>query len=402
MLNIFRGGLIFIFFQLLLACHQNTENANATSENKYSLFIIDKAGKKFLVETNDLKSGEINPDKQNILNNIEGIHREMIVHNGYYFRLNPKTKEFTKYRNINNKLRVSGTFPLDNFYIENYIWITEDSLIIFDTNIKETPQSFNYIKIDTRDMKFIRGKLPIAVLNNITGSSIGFSKLRNREILLGYSFHNKEAEGYRTLDTSYIAVLSYPDFHLKKIIKNTRSTYPGGENAVEPSSFTDEHGDFYYLTCPGVAMGNTPDKPTALFRIRKGASSIDSTYFLNISGSVIQNHAYSIYYLGEGKAIIRNERKDLFTKWDDHWKVPHFEFHLADIATGKVRKLNLPLDKGTRRQCVLKEGDIVYISINAGKDGNYIWNYNLKTDTLQKGLKLSGSTDFILRLDKLN
>ncbi|MNV42972.1 hypothetical protein D3C71_1346750 [compost metagenome] len=171
---------------------------------------------------------------------------------------------------------------------------------------------------------------------------------------------------------------------------------------VQPYSFNDEKGNYYFMTCPGIALGNRADRPTGIFRINTGEDALDRNYFFNISGSIINNHAYGIWYVGGGLAIIRTERKDLFKGLSDHYSTAHFEFYLLDVYAGKVlKKLALPLDKGTRRASIVVSGDIAYISINSTKEGNYIWLYNIKTGSLTKGLQLAGNTDFIMRMDQL-
>ena len=108
-----------------------------------------------------------------------------------------------------------------------------------------------------------------------------------------------------------------------------------------------------------------------------------------------------MWSLGHQQVIVRAERKDLFTGLGDHYSKAHFEFYVADLAHHTLRKLDLPLDKGTRRECVIVKDDIAYISLNSSTEGNFIWQYNIRTGTLKKGLQLAGDTDFILRIDRL-
>lgn len=184
--------------------------------------------------------------------------------------------------------------------------------------------------------------------------------------------------------------------------KEVRSTYPAGVNTVQHNEFTDEHGDFYFMSCPGIAMGNRTDLPTAIFRIKANSNLVDPNYLFNLSSSKIANHAYGLWYIGNGQAIVRSERKDLYKGLSDHYSTPHFEFYLLDIAKQRViKKLALPLDKGTRKEAVLVKGDTVYIAVNSATEGNYIWNYNVKTGKLSKGLQIGGVAAFIVRLDKL-
>jgi len=401
--------LLFVIFLIVTGgCTENQKSgAGSYLGKKYSLFVMDKEGNTSIAETNDLSKGKLDPSNENILKDYKGFDRDVIVKEGYYYKLNYKTGIFTRFKNRGNSLEPVGEISLKRFFIENYLWINDSTLLLFDMDKKNRNTALRYVIVKTRDMQVVRdSSLLIISLNTHSDAyikpNVGFSVIRGKVLILGYNYFIKEPERYKAADTTYIAAFTYPSMELLSISKDTRSVNPGGENMVEPGSFTDEKGDFYYLTCPGIALGNSPNKPTALFKIKKNELQPDTSYFFNISASPIQNHAYSIYYLGRRKAIVRSERKDLFTRWDDHWRIPHFEFYLVDVDTKEITKLDLPLDKGTRRQCVLQEGDKVYISINSESEGNYIWRYDLKTGRLAKGLELIGSTDFILRMDKLD
>jgi len=235
-----------------------------------------------------------------------------------------------------------------------------------------------------------------------TTLSIGFVEKKGDALLVGYTYHVAQSvSNYLTSDTLYVSELAYPKMNLVATQKDIRSTYPGGINTIQSYNFKDDRGNYYFQSCPGIALGNHPDLPTGIFKIKAGEKNIDPGYFFNISASKIKNHAYGMWYLGANKAIIRSERKDLFKGLGDHYSTAHFEFYVLDLVTKSITKLNLPLDKGTRRECVIVEGDTAYISVNSTRAGNYIWLYNIKTGALKKGLQLGGDTDFILRIDRL-
>lgn len=187
-----------------------------------------------------------------------------------------------------------------------------------------------------------------------------------------------------------------------KTAKDTRSNYPGGINTIQPYSFNNEQHNYYFMTCPGIALGNRPELPSSIMRIKATEDTPDRDYFFNLSASITSNHAYGMWYLGHNKVIIRSERKDLFNGLGDHYSTAHFEFYVADLASKTLKKLTLPLDKGTRRECVIVNEDMAYISVNSSAEGNFIWIYDIKTGELKKGLQLAGNTDFIMRIDKLN
>ena len=393
------------FSLFLYSCSQQPETSNMLAGKNYSMYILGKDGKEYIVETNSLDSGKILPEQQGAMLDAKAMDRDIIVKDGSYYHLNRKKAKLSKYNVQKDSLHTVASIPLKDFSIENYLWVGKDSLLLTGLDIKGFKQA-KYVLIETGKMDLLSsGSLAIPQPSGkLTSMSIGFVELRKNHLFVGYTYHQQlSSSNYTTSDTTYIAELGYPQMNLLKIDKDTRSTYPGGINTVQSYSFNDEHNNYYFMSCPGIALGNRPDRPSGIFRIKAGDESLDKDYFINISSSLINNHAYGMWYIGNNKAIIRSERKDLFKGLGDHYSTAHFEFYLIDLAAARViKKLNLPLDKGTRRECIIVKDNMAYIAVNSSTQGNFIWIYNPKTDDLKKGLELAGNTDFIMRIDKLN
>ncbi|EDM34677.1 hypothetical protein PBAL39_14009 [Pedobacter sp. BAL39] len=395
---------LLIIAVLLLSC-QPKDSAKKATPQKYSIYILGKDNHEYLLETNDLSSGTLYPEKTGVPISEEQMDRDIIVKDGYYYHLNYKTAAFSKYTVQSDVLTETDSLQIKNFSIENFYWISKDTLLLTGLNYNKYNR-VRYALVNVSTMKLIAsGDTEIAVPDGkFSSMSIGLTERRGGQLLIAYTYHEElSPSSYTTCDTTFLSTLSYPEMRLLNTSKELRSTYPGGTNAIQSYTFHDEKKDFYFMTCPGIALGNRPDLPTAIFKIKADENKIDPDYFFNISASEIQNHAYGMWYLGNGKAIIRGERKDLYKGISDHHSTAHFEFYLLDIKKKTVlKKLDLPLDKGTRRECVLVENDVAYISVNSPKEGNDIWMYDLKNESLKKGLHLSGNTDFIMRIDKLH
>ena len=397
----------YLFFLLIVisiaSCSGEKAEHTSSKGSKYSIYTMMKDGTEYLVQTDSLVSGIVHPATEGVKVVPGRLFYDLIVKNGKYYRVDWKTKAFVKYKIEHNKFTKEAELPLTGISaIENYNWITPDSLLIIGYD--EGAQKVRYARIQIDKMKAVQGKLPIpGPFGSFNSMSIGFSKFSNGKLLIGYAYHSTaNLNSYTTGDTSYVEAVSYPGMTSLGRSKDTRSTYPGGPNTRQSHFFTDEKGDFYFIACPGIASGNNPDKPTGIFRIRASEEIIDPTYFFNISASSIQNHGYGFWYLGNSKAIVRTERKGVFSGMNDHWKVPHFDFYVIDLSTKSVKRLNLPLDKGTARQCVIVEDGIAYITVNSDAEGSRLWLYDLKKDTLKKGLKFDENVDYVLRLERLN
>lgn len=394
--------LLVLFF--CASCNQNNHQDLSPSKKKYSLYILGKDGKEYLMETDSLNSGSVRPEEEGALLDGDVMDRDVIVHQGYYYHLSRKKASFEKYKLNGSTLTLLAAMPLKDFSIENYNWIANDTLLLTGLNKADYTQ-VKYISLNTDKMQQTSaGEINIPrPCGKFTSVSIGFAELRKGKMLLGYTYNEQlSSSNYSTSDTTYVAVIKYPEMQLIKTDKDTRSTSPGGTNTIQSYAFNDEQGNYYFMSCPGIALGNRPELPTGIFRINAARETIDKSYFFDISGSVIQNHAYGIWYLGHHKAIIRSERKDLFKGLSDHYSTAHFEFYVLDLLKKDIKKLDLPLDKGTRRECVIVKDNLAYIAVNSTLNGNYIWSYNISNGTLKKGLQLAGDTDFIMRADKLN
>jgi len=399
--SIIKFSIIAVFAFCFFGCKER-KPANQ-KDAKYSLYILAKDGKEYLLTSNTLDSGELKPEISGVYLDPKDMDRDVFVKDGFFYHLNRKNNRFSKFKLENGKLITAGFLDIKDFSIENFNWIGKDSLLLTGLNLSGYNHS-KYSFINTTKMETItQGDMEIpAPSGKYTTLSIGFVEKKGNALLVGYTYHLAQGvSNYLTSDTLYVSELSYPQMKLIGTQKDSRSTYPGGINTIQSYNFKDEKGDYYFQSCPGIALGNHPDLPTGIFKIEAGEKKIDPKYFFNISASKIKNHAYGMWYLGGNKAIIRSERKDLFKGLGDHYSTAHFEFYVLDLLTQSVTKLNLPLDKGTRRECVIVEGNTAYISVNSTREGNYIWLYNIKTGALKKGLQLGGDTDFIMRIDRL-
>jgi hypothetical protein len=376
-------------------------SSKETSPKKYSIYAMMKDGSEYIIQTDSLDALTIDPAADGSKVTIKDLWSDLIVKDGFYYRLDWKTETFFKYRVEGDHLLELDTVKLPGFsFLETYHWVNKDTILLITYN--KHIRKILYTKLNVSDFTLKTGDMEIpAPAGMFNWMSIGFARLRKDRLFVGYTYHTTSTNGFTTSDTAHVSVLKYPEMTSVQVFKDTRSTYPGGINTEEPFTFTDEKGDFYYIACPGIALGNHPDKPTGIYRIKSNEEHPDSSFFINISASAIQNHAYGIWYVGNGKAIVRSERKGLFTGMKDHYKVAHFDFYVVELATGKTERLALPLDKGTARQCVIYKDGIAYITINSDTAGSYVWTYHPQTKTLKRGMKFEGAIDYILRIDEL-
>ncbi|RZF61527.1 DUF4374 domain-containing protein [Sphingobacterium corticibacterium] len=397
---------IIVFFSMLYGLMSLTscQSPQNTGKPAYSMFFMTTDERQFIWQTDQVDSGIIDPTKQGvILDRPARIWYYMLVQNGFYYFVDSKTEYLIKGKITDNQFLRLDSVYLEGFsYPDNACFLDDNQLLIVNHSVGRKKKS--YAKIDVRDMQVHIGELAIEAPQGVFDNmSVGFVYRRESQLWMGYTYHYTNSKmGYGSADTVYVARFSYPDMKLLSVDKDARSTYPGNVNTAQQNTFEDEDGNFYFMSAPGIVRGANPKQPTAIYRIKKGENHLDSAYFYNISDSPIQNHAYGMWYLGDNKALVRSERKDLFNDYKEHYLLPHIEFYEIDLLDrAHVSKLDLPLDRGSSRTCVLLEDEIAYITINDGEGNNDVWLYRSKEQTLEKGLHIAGEIDYIFRIDRL-
>jgi hypothetical protein len=196
-----------------------------------------------------------------------------------------------------------------------------------------------------------------------------------------------------------VAAVDYPSMSVSKLLEDDKSRWPGGPTRYNPYSFVDEKGDLYFATVP--EGGWDYDGPSLIYRIKSGADVLDNTYSFNYSSQAGGNTVQAMWYVGNGKAIVRGRipadrsNADFYYNWDSN-------FALIDVQTGTfIKKFDLPVDKGQIYvQAVVVEDGKAYMLVNGANSKGAIWEYDPATDKLTKGATFGAGYDILLRLDK--
>jgi len=391
--------LIPILLLLLITCKPKVQQE---IDPEFSVHLLQKDDSQALLFSNNLDSSEANFTEITLPKSLH-FSREYLQKDGFYYQLNYKNNYFRKLGNTENGFRVIDSTALDNNYLESALWINNSDTLLISTIEGNQQDRGNLFILDTKNFKRIAKKqLPIPpVKDDFNILNIGVMELKGNKLWIAYSYSKYiEVDDYTTSENMYFMTLDWPSLSVIHQEKDNRSTYPGGLNFVQSYSFTDENGNFYFMACPGIALGNNNNKPTAIFRKNKNSLAIDSTYMINISKK-IGNHAYGFWYIGNQEAIIRSERKDLYSTFATHHSTYQFEYYRVNLNTGDLKKLDLPLDKGTRKENVWVKDKKVYFGIDDAQDQHIVWSYDIDTEKIQKGLTIPNNTSFILRLDYL-
>lgn len=397
--NRFSLFLSILLLNFVIGCR--TDNGERNTDGKYSLYTMNKDLGNSIITSNTVDSGHLTISKNGIAIPTQQFDRSIIVKDKHYYFL--RAGKFRKYILESKGLKEIAQLDLPDQHIENINWIDQTTLLLFTSDNKTNRRLWIY-KINVNDFIINQQQEVHLPLNSTEFNilSVGFGTIHQDHLLIGYTFNKVINEtDFTTIDTMYVATLDKATLQLKTIQKDTRSTYPGGVNTVQSYSFHDEKGNFYFMSCPGIALGNSPSKPTAIFKIDSNSTKVNPSYFLNLTAKT-HNHAYGMWYLGNNKAIVRSERRDRYTDFSDHHSTYQFEYYLVDLISQNTRKLSLPFDKGTRKESVLIQNGKAYITIDDADDQHQVWVYDIKSGAISVGLTLDQATDFIVRIDQLN
>jgi len=321
--------------------------------------------------------------------------QDVLQKNGYYYHANAGAGMLGKYHVEDGRLITDQKIPFTTLDWSSYTWIDDNKLAIFGTN-GDQDEGY-YAIIQTSDMRVLSsGKLNLLPLpENFSRYSIGFAEYRDNKLFLSYGFGSTDWSQYPLMPVhgeTYIAVIDYSSFNVEKSLKGAQLKGMGGPTVYAPTSFIDENNDLYFISDPVNIYDY--NSPSVIGRIRSGSTELDASYSLDFSAATSNGMGAAMWYLGNGKAIVRGRIAG------QSIDAEHY-FAIVNVHTGSfIKKLDLPTDMGERMvQAVIVENGKAYIAVN-GQQKDYIAIYDPATDTLTEGAEFVGGVDYILRLEK--
>jgi len=319
--------------------------------------------------------------------------QDIIQRNGFYYHANASSGRLGKYHVENGALLIDKEIPFTWLNWSSYAWVDDNTLVIIGDGNGEA--HYAVVKVDK--MTITTGKLAFAAIPaGFSLYNFGFVEYRANKLYIGYGFGSDDWTQYPNMPVyqkSLVAVVDYPSMTVEQSLEDVRTTGLGASKVYAPSSFADETGDIYVISDPVNYYDYR--SPSAVYRIKSGTDVIDPTYFFNYSAVTNNEMGAAMWYIGNGKAIVRSRIAG--TSIDaDHY------FSVIDVKSGTfIKKLDLPADKGERMvNAVIVEDGKAFIMVNAA-DKDYIWQYDPATDQLTKGAEFIGGIDYILRIEKL-
>lgn len=199
-------------------------------------------------------------------------------------------------------------------------------------------------------------------------------------------------------DSSWVAVLSYPELKVEKVIKDDRTGTIGAYylNGLVQT----EIGDVYGFS-PSSGKNNsihTSKKPSAIVKIDRSNQEFDKSYFFNIQELSGGYHIASWTYIGKNKFILAMYSQSGSVAGTER------KFAIVDVTERSFRWIAGTPSDITRITTIYNyapmDGIRGYIGITTASEGSYVYVFDANLASARKGIKVEGGT--ITAIQRLN
>ncbi|SJN47772.1 DUF4374 domain-containing protein [Sphingobacterium sp. JB170] len=131
-------------------------------------------------------------------------------------------------------------------------------------------------------------------------------------------------------DKAYVAIYSYPEFELEKIIEDDR-TGPAGAFNTRSGIFATESGDIYTISHSGFGYTQRTKEP-AVLKIASGSDEFDKDYYFNTEEADNGGRIIHAIYIGNNKLFASITTGAQATQWADD----NLKFAIVDLAEQSI------------------------------------------------------------------
>jgi hypothetical protein len=387
--NFIKALIAFAFAAIFSSC---TKNETITAPENPGNFILavtpaaSTAVADYLLTANDLESGVIST----VGNGVEqdGTYRYYVTANHKFFSMlygqgNPGA--VTTYNIQDGKLSKLSNFQTET--VHAFAPINDDLLLVKVPRNITTPLA-NWYRVNTNSLLIsAEGTLDVHAPSN-NGETAFFSWIKqvgNKVYAPYFSIKGCCNDAF-----ARIAVYSYPEMQLEKVIKDDRTSFIG-------RYFTDglglvENGDVYAFSSSVATNAGklTSTKPSAITRIKSQTTEFDQSYFLDFeslsNGYVVTNWLY----IGDNNFVVNVSPKAEKGAFVDGKNVGILNVvdKTFKMVTGfpEVSEIN----DVTTNNYTPKDGRTAYMGLNLKDGSSYVYKIDAITGIASRGLKVEG------------
>lgn len=192
-----------------------------------------------------------------------------------------------------------------------------------------------------------------------------------------------------SLDTSFIAVYSYPGMVFEKLIKDHRTGFIGAYFANGLTALED--GDLYAFSGAGQQYADKGKQyaagPSAVLRIKKGADAFDPAYFFDVQNASGGHRIAFQNYIGHGRFLVGMYGKAVEFDGGTRLAVVDVTGKTFNWVTGLPEVIS---SVSSLKTLVSEDKNNIFIGVNTAANENYIYAINGATAKAERGLKVEG------------
>lgn len=398
-----------LLLALLASCDKNPDpNPVPTNKGNFIVAVTPVAATgvaDYLLTTGNLDEGTISTAGKGVEQ--DGTYRYYVTHKDKFFSMlygqgNPGAVTVYDIKNGSlNKIANSVTETVQAFTPVN------DDILMIKMSRNITNPTASWYQFNTNSLKIEKqGNINTADLNK-NGELAHFSWIKqvgNKVYAPYFSIKACCQSGFGTAfpNNAWIAVYSYPEMTLDKIIKDDRTSFIG-------AYFTDglevtENGDVYTFSSSIATSDGKTDfnstKPAAVTKIKAGTTEFDKSYFLNFEEISSGMNITDWLYVGSNKFIVLTTAKAEKTIYEVGKNIGILDVVAKSfkLVTGAPKVSDIK--KITANNYSSKTDQTGYVGINLNSGIGYIYKIDAKTATATQGLKVEGGT--ITAIEHLN
>lgn len=411
--SIFLGILTFML--LNISCDKDepikdNPDPEPTSSARYIIAATPVASEgvaDYLLTTEDLSSGVVSTEGNGVEQ--DGTYRYYMTHQNKFFSMlygqgNPGA--VTTYQ-LNSAGELEKISDFQSETVHAFAPVDEDVLLVRISRNIESPYAYWY-RLDTEEIQFVdEGQIDTKALAN-NGELAFFSwitQVGDKVMMPYFSVKACCNDVFGTLhpDSAWIAVYSYPEMELEKVITDDRTSFIG--RYFVNGLTVDEKGDAYAMSS-SVAANNGEmigSKASAVTRILKRETEFDQDYYFNVEEASDGYYVTTNTYASDGKFVVNMQSADHKEQYDTGKKYAVLDVYQKTFTwvTGMPEAESITSNT-FRNNLASEDGDTVYVGVTTD-EGSFVYVIDVASATATRGVKVEGGIiTAISRLESSN
>ncbi len=204
------------------------------------------------------------------------------------------------------------------------------------------------------------------------------------------------------VDKAYVAVLTYPELELEKLIEDDRTSSIG---TFGPSTGIEqaENGDIYSYSAASETSGIFgATKPSGVLKISNGSTDFDTEYFFDVENTTNGGKIYWMDYIGNGKALARIVLDENMGDWLAFTEQgEHLKLVVLDLINKTVTNVEGMPNHGNRYTAPTfvedgkayvtgRTGELLEIGSASDTGETYVYEVDVENATAVRGAKVNG------------